>query len=259
MLSLEPPYKLFCPPQLEKGILENGEENHILLVIGHPASVFAIPIDELKENLDRIPLDKNRRAYFVENKEDQFFIKMEEKEHFPIDEFLIGKCSIPQVDHKSSKEGLGHPFDKMFNDLDEANEVLDLFSKSILWLQDDEQERQRQLVLSVDKKGRMTLNFGQWAVLSYDCTIGWALALKTQTMKGILNKDCSSFAEKIDGVEYTALRINDLDFHPNQVIEEYEETVRKIGEKFGDWKGTPFNKAHQAIAYEAAMFPEKRE
>ena len=152
----------------------------------------------------------------------------------------------------------GQPFSNTFSDPSEAKQVMDLFRKTILWLQDDEQERQSQLVLSVGKNGRMTINFGQWAVLSYCFQNRWAVALKTYTMKTLLGKECTSFADKIDGVEYTALRITDSDFHPDQIMDEFEETVRIIGEKFRLWKGTPFNKAHQPKVYEAIMFPEKR-
>ena len=49
MLSLTSPFKFFCPPESKEIFLENGEENYILLVIDHPASVFAIPIGEIEE------------------------------------------------------------------------------------------------------------------------------------------------------------------------------------------------------------------
>ena len=262
MLSLTQPYKFFCPPEIERELLGNGEDNYVLLVIGHPASVFAIPINELRDNLDRIPLDKNRRAYFVENKEDQFFIKMEENEHFPIDEFLIGKCSIPQVDHKSSKEGLGHPFDKTFNDLDEANEVLDLFRKTILTLQDDEQERMGQLVFGLSKQGkayRISLNFGHWAVLRYQYNLGWSLTLPTPVAEKTIGKDLGSFATGIDGVNYTFYLFDDPEFDIGEVLEEFESTVPKIAEKYSNWDSSPYRSSHQPVLYEVTMSLERRE
>ena len=262
MLSLTQTYKFFCPPEIERELLENGEDNYVLLVIGHPASVFAIPIDELRDNLDRIPLDKNRRVYFVENKDDQFFIKMNENEQFPIDEFLLGKCSIPQIDHKSSKEGLGHPFDKTFNDLDEANEVLDLFRKSILLLQDDEQERMGQLVLSLRKKGQayaITLNFGHWAVLRFQYNLGWNITLPTPFAEESTGKELESFASGIDGVNYSFCLFDDPEFDINEVLEEFEETVPKIAEKYSDWDGSPYKDSHQPGLFEATMSLEKRE
>lgn len=262
MLSLTRSFKFFCPPEIERDLLENGEENYVLLVIDHPASVFAIPVSELRDNLNRIPLDKNRRAYFVEKKEEQFFIKMDENEQFPIDEFLIGKCTVPEIDPKISKDGLGHPFDKTFNDLDEANMVLDLFRKSILLLQDDEQERVGQLVLSISKQGKaykLTLNFGHWAVLRFQYNLGWRLALPTTFAEKITGKKLDSFSTGIDGVKHSFCLFDDPEFDISEVLDEYEKTVPKIAEKYSDWDSSPYKGSHQPVLYEASMSPEKRE
>ena len=262
MLSLTSPFKFFCPPEIERDLLENGEENFILLVIDHPASVFAIPVSELRDNLNRIPLYKKRRAYFVEKKEEQFFIKMDENEQFPINEFLLGKCTVPEIDPKISKDGLGHPFDKTFNDLDEANMVLDLFRKSILLLQDDEQERVGQLVLSISKQGKaykLTLNFGHWAVLRFQYNLGWQLALPTPFAEKITGKKLDSFSTGIDGVQHSFCLFDDPEFDISEVLDEYEKTVPKIAEKYSDWDSSPYKGSHQPVLYEASMSPEKRE
>ena len=186
--------------------MENGEENYILLVIDHPTSVFAIPINELRDNLDNL-LDKNRRAYFAEKKGEQFFIKLDENGQFPINEFLLGKCSVPQIDSHSSIGELGHPFDALFENLEQAHEMLDFWKETILVLQDEETERSKPLVLTSRRQGKkvwIVLNFGQWVVLSFSSTEGLWVTLQRDLLNELKGENFEGgFSEKLDGVKYT--------------------------------------------------------
>ena len=262
MLSLTSPFKFFCPPEIERDLLENGEENFILLVIDHPASVFAIPIGELRNNLDRIPLDKNRRAYFVEKKGEQFFIKLDENGQFPINEFLLGKCSFPQIDRNSSIGELGHPFDALFENLEQAHEMLDFWKETILVLQDEETERSKPLVLTSRRQGKkvwIVLNFGQWVVLSFSSTEGLWVTLPRDLLNELKDDVFEGgFSERLDGVKFTHKQL-DLDTLLGEEVKPiYDDTLVKIRNQFGDWSGSPYNQAHRSELYEGIMDSEKR-
>lgn len=262
MLSLTQPYKFFCPPEIESDLVKNGEENYVLLVIDHPAFVFAIPINELRDHLDRIPLDKNRRAYVVKKKEEQFFIKLDENEQFPIDEFLLGKCSIPHIDPESSIEELGHPFDVLFENLEQPHEMLDFWKETILVLQDEETERSKPLVLSSRRQGKkvwIVLNFGQWVVLAFSSTAGLQVTLPRDLLNELKGENFEGgFSEKLDGVKYTHKQL-DLEIVLGEKVKPiYDDTLVKIRHHFGDWSGSPYNQAHRSELYEGIMDSDKR-
>jgi hypothetical protein len=261
MTSLEEPYKLWCPLKLETELIENGHDNYIVLVVGHPATVIAVPIKEAIHWLDKIRVNEDHRCHLVKSKGEQFSLKTREADEFPLSKFVIGTCALPQIVQESSKGGLGHPFDKTFDNLEHANEVLDLFRKSILLLQDDEKQRQNQLALSFRTKRAgnwITLNFGHWAVLRFQYNKGWRITLPTPFAEELTGNQLESFSSDIDGVMYSFCSFEEQDFDLREVLKEYEKTVTKIAEKYSDWQGTPYSRTHHSLLYEATISREKR-
>ena len=57
-------------------------------------------------------------------------------------------------------------------------------------------------------------------------------------MEELLEHKCESFKDKIEEKEYTLYEVDDSNFHPQQVLDQFEESARKIGEHFSDWSQT---------------------
>ena len=101
---------------------------------------------------------------FWKCKEDQFFLTTKNDELLDISEYFLGRCSIP--DDLGSDKVLGHPYNKTFSNIEEAIDMLEIFEKTIMWLQDDEKERQPQLVVGIIRKNQLRLYYGNWLILS---------------------------------------------------------------------------------------------
>ena len=159
-----------------------------------------------------------------------------------------------------SKE-LGAPFNEIFQSLDEAKEVLEIFRKTILWLQDDEKERQQQLVVGIVKKDLLRLYYGSWLILSFNTQKNWVLTLKSQSMEQFIEEspDSFNFKEKIEGEDYTIAQIDDPDFRPEQFIDQLEDSARKIGQHFANWSGNPYKNSHSTALYDLILNEDKRE
>ena len=259
VVSLTSPYTCFSHLVIESELIENGLENYILLIAGHPAFVLAIPVIKFVDKFDELPVeeDKSRRQYFLEVQEDQFFLTTKNDELLDVSEYFLGRCSIP--DDLGSDKVLGHPYNKTFSNIEEANDVLEIFRKTIMWLQDDEKERQPQLVVGIIRKNQLRLYYGNWLILSFNTNLNWLIALKTEFMEELLEHKCESFKDKIEGKEYTLYEVDDSNFHPQQVLDQFEESARKIGEHFSDWSGNPYQSVHSTALYDIIVNEEKRE
>ena len=162
---------------------------------------------------------------------------------------------------KVRTSGLGKPFQTIFADNEEAGSVLDVFRRTTLWLQDDEKERQPQLVVGIVKKDVLRLYYGNWLILSFNTHKNWLVALKSQYMKELNESPLENFTfkDKIDSEAYTVAEIDDPEFHPEQVLEKLEESARKIGEHFSDWSRNPYQNLHNTALYDMIVNEEKRE
>ena len=261
VVSLTSPYTCFSHIEIESELIQNGLENYILIIAGHPAFVLAIPVSDFSEKFDELPLEenKNRRQYSVELQENQFFLSTKNDELLDISDYFLGHCTIPK--NLGSKKALGRPYNKIFSSVEEANDVLGVYRKTILWLQDDEKERQPQLVVGIVKKDVLRLYYGNWPILSFNTHKNWLVALKSQYMKELIESPLENFTfkDKVDDHAYTVAEIDDPEFHPEQVLEKLEESARKIGEHFSDWSGNPYQNLHNTALYDMIVNEEKRE
>ena len=139
--------------------------------------------------------------------------------------------------------------------------ILEVFRKTILWLQDDEKERQPQLVFGVVKKDLLRLYYGSWLILSFNTQKNWVLTLKSQSMEQLIedSPDSFNFKEKIEGEDYTIAQIDDPEFHPEQFIDQLEDSARKIGQHFANWSGNPYKKYHSTALYDLILNEEKQD
>ena len=261
VVSLTSPFTCFSHIEIESELIENGLENFILLIAGHPAFVLAIPVRDFIEKFDDLPLEENkkRRQYFLEVQEDQFSLTTKNDELLDISEYFLDRCSIPE--NLGSRTVLGQPYAKVFTDIEEANVVLEIFRKTIMWLQDDEKDRQAQLVVGITRKNQLRLYYGYWLILSFNTNLNWLVSLKFQFFKELIDDfpDHFTFKDKIDGEAYTIAEINDPEFHPEQILDKIEESTRKIGEHFSDWSGSPYQNLHNTALYDMVVNEEKRE
>ena len=153
------------------------------------------------------------------------------------------------------------PFDSFFGTLEEVDEILDVFRKAILTLQDEEMERSAPLMVSATSNPphRITLNFGHWAVLGYTSKGDWVIAYPSKDMEELLGKEVSSFSNEIDGVQYTFQAIDADTFHSAAVQEKFRATLATARQAYGNWKNPPWFSSHRPTLYEGIMYPEKRE
>ena len=147
-----------------------------------------------------------------------------------ISEYFLGRCSIP--DDLGSDKVLGHPYNKTFSNIEEANDVLEIFRKTIMWLQDDEKERQPQLVVGIIRKNQLRLYYGNWLILSFNTNLNWLIALKTEFMEELLEHKCESFKDKIEGKEYTIYEVDDPNFTPNKYLINLKNPSARLGNIF---------------------------
>ena len=64
---------------------------------------------------------------------------------------------------------------------------------------------------------------------------------------------------RIKSKERIIYEVDDSNFHPQQVLDQFEESVRKIGEHFSDWSGNPYQSVHSTALYDIIVNEEKRE
>jgi 5-methylcytosine-specific restriction protein B len=157
-----------------------------------------------------------------------------------------------------SKE-LGAPFNDIFQSLDEAKEVLEIFRKTILWLQDDEKERQQQLVVGVLKKNNLRLYYGSWLILSYNWQNDTLVTLENQLVEKELQPKWDSFKEQIDNQSFGIYEVQFADYEALEISNKLEDSARKIGGNFAEWQSSPYKNYHNSVLYELILNEDKRE
>jgi hypothetical protein len=157
------------------------------------------------------------------------------------------------------KNYLGDPFNSLFKDLESALEILNLFRKTILWLQDSDIERSSQLVVGILKKNHLRLYYGNWLILSYNLQTKLLVTLENQLVEGVVEQRWDSFKDQIENKAYGIYEMQFSDLEALGITSKLEESARKIGANFAEWQSSPYKNYHNSALYEIILNEEKRE
>ena len=157
------------------------------------------------------------------------------------------------------KNYLGDPFNSLFRDLESAHEILNLFRKTILWLQDSDIERSSQLVVGILKKNHLRLYYGNWLILSYNLQSKLLVTLENQLVEGIVEQRWDSFKDQIDKKAYGIYEMQFAELKALGISSKLEESARKIGGNFAEWQSSPYKNYHNSALYEIILNEEKHE
>jgi hypothetical protein len=263
-VNLRKNYQFWLPRDLEADLRNSKFDSYILLVFGYPTKAYAIPISIFADSFAENPQGKESRILNVSQNSENPLLRIDNGGSISLENFFLCECK-PDIEIENfgeSIEELGHPFDALFENLEQAHEMLDFWKETILVLQDEETERSKPLVLSSRRQGKkvwIVLNFGQWVVLSFSSTDGLHVTLPRDLLNELKGENFEGgFSEKLDGVKYTHKQL-DLDILLGEEVKPvYDDTLVKIRNKFGDWSGSPYNQAHRSELYEGIMDSEKR-
>ena len=184
---------------------------------------------------------------------------------FQTPEELIGEAGrIYSEWYENNKENevqnsLGEPFNSLFKDFESAHKTLNLFRKTILWLQDSDIERSGQLVLGILKKNHLRLYYGNWLILSYNLQTKLLVTLENQFVEGVIEQKWDSFKDQIDNQSFGIYEVQYADFEALEISSKLEDSARKIGGNFAEWQSSPYKNYHNSVLYELILNEDKRE
>jgi 5-methylcytosine-specific restriction protein B len=155
---------------------------------------------------------------------------------------------------------LAPPLDRIFADLDEANECLDFLKKIIIHLQGGSEKHDPRVVVSfLHRIPIIRLNYGNWVV----CTFGKkgifdVLLKKDDPLMATASKTWD-FKEPVEGKIYSGGRLDREIIQDPETWSAVSSALGALLLRFKGWRQSNYAAFHSEKTYQAVMNPESRE
>jgi len=158
---------------------------------------------------------------------------------------------------------LGAPFDRIFDNFDQADDALQFFGHALQRLGVTGPDDDRFSILVRSSLQGIHLSFGNWLVAGAYATpeegrLG--LSLLDELGQELGGEKSGEFAQRPDEppVSYYRLPFKHLSREDPAFLEAYERSMERIGQRFSHWKRTPYRGTHQYELGEALFDESKR-
>lgn len=173
---------------------------------------------------------------------------------------------IPEFSYEAELDRVGPvveseltpPFDKIFTDLDEANECMDFLKRVIDYLQGESKEHDPRLVVSCfQSRPLLRLNFGNWVICSFEKNNKFHLTLNKND--ALVTSKTGGFSESIKDQNYSHARVDREVIQDPHAWDSVRSALDAILFRFKDWRRSNYSAFHSPKAYQAIMDPDVRE
>lgn len=154
---------------------------------------------------------------------------------------------------------LAPPFDKVFGDLDEANECLDFLKKVITHLQNGSEKHDPRVVLSLlPRRPIIRLCYGNWVVCSFGRNGMFEVLLRQDDPLVKSSPNAAQFKVPIDGVFYSVVRFGREFIEDQKNWPSVERALDAVVGLFKGWRQSNYARAHSPKTFRAVFDDEFR-
>lgn len=156
--------------------------------------------------------------------------------------------------------GLVPPLNKLFADLDEANECLDFLQKIIRHLQGGGDQYDPRISVSLlPRRPLIRLNYGNWAICAFGKKGMFEIVMPKDDPLIKLSPNFSNFREPIGDQIYSVARFDREIMLDPRMWSTLEPTLDAVMGRFKEWRQSNYLNAHSAPCYRAIMDAESRQ